>query len=338
VAETNEAALRGELAGRIMGFMLSQAVYVAAKLGIADLVADAAVPAEELARTTGADGDSLYRLLRLLAGHGIFVEREDGAFENSALSELLREGGGSREFALVFGELIFPAWTQTLRTVETGEASFPHVFGARWEEYLAANPEANALFNRFMAGSPGAKNPIAGTIAGAGWRGGETVVDVGGGNGALLIGLLERLPTVRGIVFDLPHVAAEAEERIREAGLADRCSVVSGDFSDGVPEADAYVLSHILHGLGNADALELLRTIGRSIARDGRVFVVDGMVAGPNEPGNKMMDLLMLVLSAGKERTEREWRTLFADADYDLAAIHPAESWAPVLEARPVSS
>jgi precorrin-6B methylase 2 len=338
VAETNEAALRGELAGRIMGFMLSQAVYVAAKLGIADLVADAAVPAEELARTTGADADSLYRLLRVLAGHGIFVERDGRAFENSAQSELLREGFGFREFALVFGELIFPAWTETLRTVETGEASFPHVFGARWEEYLAANPEANALFNRFMAGRPGAKNPIAETIARAGWRGDETIVDVGGGNGALLIALLEHVPNVRATVFDLPHVAAEAEASIRRAGLADRCSVVSGDFADGVPPADAYLLSHILHGLGDTDAHELLSTIRRSIAPDGRVFVVDGIVAGPNEPGNKLMDLLMLVLSAGRERTEREWHTLLGQAGYELAATHPAEAWAPVLEARPLSS
>jgi SAM-dependent methyltransferase len=337
VTERDEAALRGELAGRIMGFMLSQAVYVAAKLEIADRVAEGPRSADELARKTRADADALYRLLRLLAGHGIFVEREDRSFENSDQSELLREGNGFREFALVFGELIFPAWTETLRTVETGQASFPHVFGARWEEHLAANPEANTLFNRFVAGSPGAKNPVAETIAGAGWRGGETIVDVGGGNGALLIALLERVPNVRGIVFDLPHVAAEAEERIRAAEMADCCAVVMGDFAEGLPAADAYVLSHILHGLGDAGALELLSTI-RSVAPDGRVFIVDGIVAGPNEPGQKLMDLLMLVLSDGKERTEHEWRVLLAHADYELAVVHPAESWAPVLEARPVSS
>jgi hypothetical protein len=321
-----------------MGFMLSQAVYVVAKLGIADRVAEGPRSADGLARETGANADALYRLLRMLAGHGIFVEREDRSFENSAQSELLREGNGFREFALVFGELIFPAWTETLRTVETGEASFPHVFGGEWEEHLAANPDANTLFNRFMAGSPGAKNPVAETIAGTGWRGGETIVDVGGGNGALVIALLERLPDVRGIVFDLPHVAAEAEEHLRDTGVADRCRVVGGDFGDGVPEAAAYVLSHILHGLGDAGALKLLRRIRRAIASDGRVFVVDGIVSGPNEPGQKMMDLLMLVLSAGKERTEHEWRLLLADAEYELTAIHSAESWAPVLEARPLSS
>jgi SAM-dependent methyltransferase len=337
VAKTNEAALGGELAGRIMGFMLSQAVYVAAKLGIADGVANGPRSADELARETGADADALHRLLRLLAAHGIFVERAGRTFENSAQSELLREGYGFREFALVFGELIFPAWTETLRAVKTGEASFPHVFGARWEEYLAANPEANTLFNRFMAGSPGAKNPVADTIAGAGWRDGETVADVGGGNGALLIALLERVPNVRGIVFDLPHVAAEAEGRIRAAEMSDRCAVVSGDFAEGLPTADAYVLSHILHGLGDAGALELLSTI-RSVAPDGRVFIVDGIVAGPNEPGQKLMDLLMLVLSAGRERTDEEWRSLLGEASYELAVVHPAEAWAPVLEARPVSS
>jgi O-methyltransferase domain/Dimerisation domain len=335
VAERDDAALRGELAGRIMGFILSQAVYVAAKLGVADLLAAGPTPVEDLAAETDADEDALYRLLRLLAGYGIFTERDGCAFENTRLSELLREDGGFRDFALVFGELIFPAWSRTLHTVETGDPAFVEVFGARWEEHLAEHPEASALFNRFMAGRPGGKDSIAELLADDNWVGGETVVDVGGGNGALLIALLERRHDLEGVVFDLPYVAPEAEQRVRDAGLADRCRVVAGDFSEGVPEgADAYVLSHILHGLGDEDALELLRTIRRAGSPHARVLVVDGIVAPPNEPGMKMMDLLMLVLSAGRERTEAEWRLLFEDSGFELGRIRPY-AFGSVLEAVP---
>jgi precorrin-6B methylase 2 len=331
----DEAALRGELAGRIMGFMLSQAVYVAAALGLADRLADGPRRVDELARETGADGDALYRVLRLLAGYRIFVEHDGRVFENNELSELLREGSGFREFALVFGRLIYPAWTETLRVVQTGEPSFPHVFEASWEQHLAANPEENTLFNRFMAGGPGAKEPQAEALADGVCADGDTVVDVGGGTGALLVELLGRRPDLRGIVFDLPHVAAEAEVFVRESGLAGRCDVVAGDFSDGVPEgADRYVLSHILHGLSDEPAVQLLRKIRSAIADRGRVLIFDGVVGPPNEPDMKLMDMLMLVLSGGKERTEEEWRPLLAAAGLELTRTQPV-GWTKLLEATP---
>jgi hypothetical protein len=332
---TDPAALRGELAGRIMGFMLSQAVYVAAVLGIADRVAEGPRPVDELARESGADADALHRVLRLLAGHRIFVEHEGRAFSNSELSELLREGRGVRDFAIVFGRLIFPAWSDTLRVVETGEPSFPHVFGASWEEHLAANPADNTLFNRFMAGGPGAKEPQAEALADGVCGEGDTVVDVGGGVGALLIELLRRRPDLRGVVFDLPHVAAEAEAFVRESGVADRCEVVAGDFVDGIPEgAERYVLSHILHGMPDEAAIALLRRIRAAIPDDGRLLIFDGIVGPPNEPDTKLMDLLMLVLSGGRERTEDEWRSLLAAAGFDLARARPT-GWTTLLEATP---
>jgi len=331
----DEAPLRGELAGRIMGFMLSQAVYVAAALGIADRVAVGPRPVDELARESGADAEALYRILRLLAGHRIFVEREGRAFENSELSELLREEGGFRDFALVFGRLIYPAWTDTLRVVQSGDPSFPQVFGTSWEGYLAANPEENTLFNRFMAGGPGAKDPQAEALADGVCAEGDTVVDVGGGNGALLVELLRRRPDLRGVVFDLPHVASEAEELVRESGLSDRCEIVAGDFADGVPEgADRYVLSHILHGLPDEAAIDLLRRIRAAVADGGSLLIFDGIVGPPNEPDMKLMDMLMLVLSGGKERTEDEWRPLLAAAGFELVRTQPA-GWTTLLEAVP---
>ena len=320
----DEGAIRAELAGRIMGFMLSQAVYVAAELAVADRLADATRPVEELAREAGADAEALYRLLRLLAGYGIFVERDGRAFANNELSALLREPGGFRDFALVFGRLIFPAWTETLRVVRSGEPSFPHVFGTTWERHLAANADDNTLFNRFMAGGPRGKAAAAEALA-AVCAEGATVVDVGGGVGALLVELLRRRPDLRGIVFDLPHVAAEAEAFVHDAGLGDRCSVVGGDFVDGVPEgADTYVLSHVLHGMTNEDGARLLRKVRTAMAAGGRMLIFDGIVGRPNEPEMKLMDMLMLVLSGGRERTEEEWRRLLDDGGFKLASTRAA--------------
>jgi SAM-dependent methyltransferase len=304
-----------------MAFMVSQSIYAATKLSIPDLLAEGPRQAKELADAAGADGDALYRLMRMLSGQGIFVEQPDGRFANSELSELLRDTPGSfRDFALIFGEDFYPAFGATLRMVQTGDPAFDAVFGKRYDDHLAARPEDSTRFNRFMAGG---KDMLAELLAADEWRGDETVVDVGGGNGALLVGLLERLPGLRGVVFDLPHVVPEAEERIRAAGLDARCEAVGGSFFDGVPEGDVYVLSHILHGWEHEPALRILRAVRSAIREGGRVLVVDGVVAPPNEPGSKLMDLLMLTIG-GRERTKDEWRELIAGGGFELAGIRAA--------------
>lgn len=314
-----------------MGFIPSQAVYVAAKLRVADLLAERSRTAGELADAAGVRPDALYRLLRLLAAYGIFVEQADATFSNSEQSELLRDKPGSfRDFALVFGEHFYPAFGETLRMVETGEPAFETVFESPWDDYLAAHPEASTRFNRFMAAG---KDALGEFLAADGWRGGETVVDVGGGNGALMQALLERRPDLQGVVFDLPHVAAEAEARISASIAADRCAVVAGDYFEGVPGGDAYVLSHILHGWDDERARQILASVRRAIAKDGRLLVVDGVVAPPNEPGAKLMDLLMLSVG-GRERTEDEWRALLAAGGFALREIRQAP-FGNVLEALP---
>jgi hypothetical protein len=332
VAEApSPSAAPGELAGQIMGFMVSQAVYVAAKLRIADMLADGPRPATELADASGVHPEALYRLLRMLAGHGVFLEDADGGFANSERSELLRDAPGSfREFALVFGEEFYPAFGRLEGAIETGEPSFDAAFGATYEEYLTANPAARARFNRFMATG---KEALAELVAARPWRGDETVVDVGGGNGALALALLERRPGLRGIVFDLPEVAAEAEERIRTAGLADRCRAVGGSFFAEVPAGgNVYVLSRILHGWDDERAGTILAGIRRA-APDASLLIVDGVVAPPNEPGEKLLDLLMLTLG-GRERTEDEWRALLSDADYELLRLS-ATPFGAMLDAAP---
>ncbi|MGH3032494.1 MAG: methyltransferase, partial [Gaiellaceae bacterium] len=204
-------------------------------------------------------------------------------------------------------------------------------FGVSYEEYLTANPEARTRFNRFMEGG---KDTLAEALAGADWRGDETVVDVGGGNGALVLALLERRPGLSGVVFDLPSVAAEAEERIRAAGLAARCRAVGGSFFETVPAGDVYVLSRILHGWDDERARLILHAVRRGLAPRGRLIIADGVVAAPNEPGEKLLDLPMLALG-GRERTEEEWRVLLADGGFELTRIRLLP-FGSILDAAPV--
>ena len=323
---------RSELTGRILGLVVSQAVYVAAKLGIPDLLAGGPRSATELAVDAGADPDALYRLLRLLAGHGIFVEQADGRFANSALSELLREVPGSlRALAVEVGEAVYPAFVETRRMVETGQPAFEVAFGRVFEEHLVRDPEARRRFTRMVAAR---KEALAEFFAEQVWQGDETVVDVGGGDGALLEGLLARRAGLGGIVFDLPQVAAKATERIAAAGLAGRCQVVGGSFFAGVPAGgDVYVLSHVLRAWDDGHAREILGVVRRAIGDQGRLLLVEEVVAPPNQPGGKLVDVLMLAVG-GRGRTEPEWRVLLADGGFALTGIRPAPN-ASILEALP---
>jgi SAM-dependent methyltransferase len=320
---------RAELSQRIMGFIVSAAIYVAAKLDVARIIGARTLPIDELSRVTGCDADALYRTLRLLAAHGIFVETDEGSFANTESSALLADR--FRDFALVFGEEFYPAFNVLLGTLRDGTPAFEAVAGKTYYEHLASDRDASARFNRFMATG---KESHAAYLAASPFLGdGQTVVDVGGGNGALVIALLERRRDLRGVVFDLAHVTREAEERVREAGLADRCRVVPGDFFEAVPNGDSHVLSGILHGWQRDGAERILRNVRHAIANDGRLFLLESVVAPGNEPGGKLMDVLMLAVSGGRERTEAEWHALLAAGGFELAAISAGPP--TVLEAVP---
>lgn len=326
------ADLRSELAESILGFVVSQAVSVAAVLGIADLLADGPRSATGLAVAAGADPDGLYRLLRLLAGLGIFVELPGGQFANSAQSELLREGPGSlHALAVSVGDSAYPALGATRRMVQTGEPAFELVFGSVWEQHLACDPQARTRFNRLAA----ARNTaLADALADQPWRGQETVVAVGAGTGALVQRLLERRPGLRGVIFDLPDLVAEAAERVAAAGLGDRCQTVAGSFFQGVPAGgDVYVLSYVLHSWEDHNAQEILGAVRRAIPGHGRLLVVEEVVAPPNQPGGKVMDLLMAAVG-GRERTNQEWRVLLTAGGFQLTEIRPGPN-VSILEAVP---
>ena len=242
--------LRGALATRTLALV--------ADLRIADALAAGPRPAEDVAREVGADADTLQRILRALAS--------DGVFRNTEVSEVLGRGDGWGDFAHLFGGV----WHRTAGELDaSGEPPFPRMFGTDFWSWLAENPSERAAFDRAMA--QGNERRVE-RLAALDWRGDELVVDVGGGNGSLLVELLRRRPGLRGVVFDLPETTRD------EAALGDRCTFVAGDFFDRVPPGDAYVLSTILHDWDDERAATILRTI-RTIAGPGaRLLVLDAVI------------------------------------------------------------
>ena len=297
---------RAELAQRIMGFMVSAAVYAVAKVDVAGVLGDRSLSVDELAAATATDADALYRVLRMLAAHGIFVETDDSAFANTETSRLLAED--FRDFALVFGDEFYPAFNELPRTLRDHTPSFEAYSGTTYYEHLASNRDASSRFNRFMASG---KSSQAGYLAASSfWRGGETVVDVGGGNGALLRALLERRPELRGIVLDLPETARD------EASFGDRLIFVAGSFFERVPGGDTYLLQGILHDWSDERATAILRTIHAAAPPNARLLVLESVVPPGNDPhGAKWLDLLMLVLG-GRERDEQDWGSLLDSAGF----------------------
>jgi O-methyltransferase domain/Dimerisation domain len=286
------------------GALTTKALGTAADLGVADALANGPRPVADVAAEAGADPDVLHRVLRALASDGVFTEDEPGVFANTELSELLRSdhGDGWHEFAHLFGGVFFTA-TDTLDP-RTGDATFPRTFGADYWSWLAQRPDERAIFDRAMAGG---KERTAERLAALDWSPGETVVDVGGGNGALLRALLDLRPELRGIVFDLPETDRD------EASFGDRMEFVAGSFFERVPSGDAYVLSGILHDWDDQAATTILRTIRTGAPDHARLILNESVVPPGNEPdGAKWLDLLMLVLAAGRERDEAQWRALLA--------------------------
>jgi hypothetical protein len=303
------------------GAMATKAVGLMADLGIADQLAGGRRHVSEIAAEVGASEDALYRFLRALASDGVFVEEEPRVFANTELSELLitDRADSWRDFAHLFGDVWYQTFVDAGDSLTSGEPAFPQRFGSDFWSWLAEHADDGAAFNRAMAS--GTEQQIDPLVE-VDWRDGETVVDVGGGNGATLVALLRRRPSLRGIVFDLPETARDAEVVVAESGLSDRCTVVAGSFFEIVPPGDAYLLGAILHDWDDEHATRILRTIRTAAPPDARVIIRDAVIPPDNEPhGNKWLDLLMLVLLRGRERTEEEWRALLADADFDVTSI-----------------
>jgi hypothetical protein len=285
------------------GAMATKALGVAADLQLADLLAEGPQPVAKLAGATGVEASTLHRVLRALASDGVFAEEAPGLFRNTKESERLRsdQRNGWPEFAHLFAGVFYDA-----------VAEFPEKFEPDFWEWLAANPTERAAFDLAMAGG---KERGAARVAELDWRAGETVVDVGGGNGALLRELLAHRPELRGIILDLPATDRD------EAALGDRINFVPGNFFESVPEGDVYVLSAILHDWDDERAGAILRTVRAAAAPHARLLLLESVVLPGNEPqGAKWLDLLMLVLG-GRERTEEDWRALLEAASFTVESV-----------------
>ena len=320
------------------GYQRAQAVYVAAKLGVPDLLAEGPRPVEELAAATQSHTSSLYRLLRALASVGVFSETSPRTFALTPTAALLRTGTADsmRSLALMYNEESYFAWGNMIYSIRTGEPAFAHRFGMEPFPYFMQNPEADRLFNEAMIGyTHQVANAVVGTYDFSPFG---VVADIGGGYGTLLAAILQSSPNTRGILFDIPHVIDAAQGFLSTTGVADRCTRIAGDFFSAVPAgADAYVLSQILHDWEDEQCLTILKHTRRVTPKDGKLLVVELVIPPGNEPSfGKWLDLHMLAIPGGRERTESEYRTLFRDAGFELTNIVPTPAGPSVVEAVPV--
>jgi hypothetical protein len=321
----------------VTGYWLSQAVYVAAKLGLADLLKDGPRSAADLASATGTHARSLYRLLRALAGSGLFTQDAEGRFSLTALGQYLRGDvrGSQKAGAIMSGEEHYRAYAELLHCVRTGETAFDKVFGQPVFAYLASHPEAAQVFDDAMTAVHGAET--AAMLDAYDFQGAGTLVDVGGGNGSLLIETLKRHPNLRGVLFDRPDVIERASPGLPAAGLGPRCAAVSGDFFVAVPPGgDAYVLRHIIHDWDDERSRIILKNCRAVLPPGGRVLVVESVLAPGDAPDwAKLLDLTMLVIPGGMERTEAEFAALLASAGLRLARVVRTRAEVCVIEGVP---
>ncbi|MGA3043571.1 MAG: methyltransferase [Bryobacteraceae bacterium] len=315
------------------GVIAAQAIYVAAKLRIPDLLASGPKTVEELASDCGAHAPALERLLRALATLEMFAPAPDGRFHNTPLTEMLCSDHPQR---LRDGALLLPApflWRplgDLYESVRTGEPAFQRVFGQRFFEYLATHPGDAAVFNAAMTQGIAWSTPAL--LAAYDFSRFERLVDVGGGEGALLRDILAATPRLRGLLFDLPAVVAGAGG-ILAGEIAARCEIVGGDFFDSVPEgADAYLLKGVIHDWPDDDAARILRNTRRAIPAGGTLLVVEPIDSGARPAG--LSDLLMLAIG-GRDRSETEFRALLAAAGFELTRLIPTEA-SSVIECHPV--
>jgi hypothetical protein len=299
----------GQLWELMRGALATRALAIAADLRVPGALEGGPRPVEEVARGVGADPETLDRVLRALASEGVFAEEEPGVFRNTPASELLGRDGWD-DFAHFHGGI----WHRAAGELQpSGEPSFPQAFGTDFWTWLAAHPTERATFDRAMG--QGVEQRV-GRLLSLDWHGDETVVDVGGGNGSLLVELLSRKPGLQGIVFDLPETNRD------ETNLGERCTFVAGSFFESVPLGDVYVLSTVLHNWDDERAATILRTIHAAGSFDTRVVILDAVVPAGNEPhGAKWSNLMVLALFGARERSEAQWRALLDDAGFEPMRI-----------------
>lgn len=332
-----EPSARERLLELATGYRVTQALYVAAKLEIADRLAGGPRDADSLAREVGAHPDRLFRVLRALAAVNVLALDGERRFRLTPLGECLRsDGPGSlAAFTIFQGEEPYRAFGELLHTVRTGETAFDHVYGMGHFDYLAQHPDASATFHRTMAG---ALEVLDDPLEGCDLRDRHVVVDVGGGRGALLAAVLRRYPALKGILYDLANAVADAPTFLESCGIPDRWEVRTGSAFDSIPTGgDVYVMSRILHDWSDEKALRLLRNCRKAISDDGLLLLREGVLSeGAPPPARAQLDLIMMAVTGGRERTEAEWRELLQRAGFVLQSVLPGARSQELIVAVPV--
>ena len=318
------------------GYIASSALYAAARLRIADRLAEGPRPVEDLAAGGGVDEDALYRVLRSLSSLGVFEESSPRTFANNLASQTMRSGvpGSTRPMALWMADPFhFRVYADMMHSLGTGEPAVEKTVGMPVFEYLARDTALSEVFNNAMTAFSAFVVPAALEVYD--FSGIDLLVDVAGGHGQLLMSILQKHPQMRGVLFDLDHVIAGAVPRLEQAGLSDRCTTATGDFFKAVPEGgDAYLMKHIIHDWDDAKALTILGNVKRAMKSGGRVILLESVLTPSNQPDfGKLIDLEMLLMPGGRERTADEFRALFDRAGFRVTRMVPTKSPLSVIEA-----
>jgi hypothetical protein len=319
----------------LFGAQMQRSVCLAARLGIPDLLAERAQTAEEIAARTGTHAPSLYRFLRTLASIGVFAENAEKRFELTPLSTLLRGDAPNsvRDFAVMMGEdWIWQAWGELPYSLQTGGVAHEKVQGISSFEFFQQNAEAGKVFNAAMTNFTRAIVPAF--VEAYDFSDINSLVDVAGGHGLLLAGVLKANPHLRGVLFDLPFVIEGAGELLEQEGVGDRVELVAGSFFESIPAgADAYMMKHIIHDWDDESSLKILKNIRSAMKETGKVLIVEMVIPEGSEPHpSKALDVLMLVMEGGKERTEAEYRELLGASGFRLTRVIPTKSPYSVVE------
>lgn len=316
---------------------LSRVICTIAELGVADHIDGASEPVSSLASATGAHERSLYRILRFAASYGVFEELPGHRFAHTALSRKLRTDapGSFRDAARLFHR-IFPAFEGLHHAVATGQPSFQSVYGKGVFEFVSEHPELGPIFDAGMSSLHG--HETFAMLEAYDFTGIQTLADIGGGNGSLITAVLQKYPDMRGLLFDLGHVAGRAQAALAGAGLTARCEVREGNFFEAVPPgADAYLMRHIIHDWTDEQSIQILRNIRKVIPAKGRLLLVEFTVPPPNQSGvGKDVDMFMLAFPGGIERTQEEYADLYRRSGFELRRAVATPSAVCVMEGRPV--
>jgi SAM-dependent methyltransferase len=321
---------RRRMLGMLCATWTAQACSVLAVLGLPDRIAAGARTTRELAAAADVDPVALHRLLAALADAGVLRQTASDRFELSQMGEYLRSDvpGSVHGSAVLYGGEIYQSFGGLLDTVRTGRPAFTGQFGQPFYEYLSGNPGLAASFNAAMSAAPEPLPPAAGLFDGA-----RTIVDVGGGDGGLLAEALARRPEARGVLVELPGAAAQARERLAEAGVLDRVQIAAGSFFDHVPaDGDLYVLRRVLHNWNDEDACRLLNRVRAAMHDGARLLVLEELLpAVPDKSSaaagawaarrNRVVDLVMLVLMEGRDRTAEEYTALLTGSGFTVKSV-----------------